>query len=152
MKKPKMYSGLMSNNKNNYQNNKINLVSNQINYPYKPQSKTKNNSFRKILLKFKTQKCSPHKTPPKSLNKISDQKNAKNKNINNLNKNMSKAKLINQEINNILTNFNNNNNKVLKNYNSNNTTNNNKILVYNKYQKKLTFALVNIIVTFGEIS
>ena len=134
MKKPKMYSGLMSNNKNNYQNNKINLVSNQINHPYKPQSKTKNNSFRKILLKFKTQKCSPHKTPPKSLNKISDQKNAKNKNINNLNKNMSKAKLINQEINNMISYINNKNSKIVVNYYSNhqieNSKNNN-----NKYHK-----------------
>ena len=136
MKKPKMNSGLITNMRNNQLNNKINIITTQITNLNKPQSKTNNNSFRQILLKFKTQKSSPHKTPPKSLNKISVDKNLKNIDINiDLNKNMSKAKLINQEINNILTNFNNNNNKVLKNYNSNNTTNNNKILVYNKYQK-----------------
>ena len=126
MKKPKMYSGLITNIKNNHQNNKINIVTNQINDINKPQSKTKNNSFRKILLKFKTQKCSPHKTPPKSLNKILDQKNGKNKNINNLNKNMSKAKLINQEINNIISYINNKNNKIIVNYYSNHQMENNK--------------------------
>ena len=136
MKKPKMNSNLISNMKNN-QNNKNN-ISNQINNFNKPQSKTKNNSFLQILLKFKTQKSSPHKTPPKSLNKINVQKNIKDSNINiDLNKNMSKAKLINKEINNILSNINNNNNKILTNYNSNFQTENNKNLVYynNKYQK-----------------
>jgi hypothetical protein len=115
MKKTKMYSGLISNIKNNHLNNKMNAVSNQIsniNNRIIPQSRTKNNSFRQILLKFKTQKSSPHKTPPKSLNKISGDKNLKNANIaNNLNKNISKTKLINQEINNIISYI---NNKIIK--------------------------------------
>ena len=135
MKKPKMYSGLISNAKNNQINNKINTVSNQINNLSKPQSKTKNNSFRQILLKFKTQKSSPHKTPPKSLNKISGDKNLKNVNINNLNKNMSKAKLINQEINNIISYINNKNNKILVNYNSNHFIENNKNNIINNNNK-----------------
>ena len=95
MKKTKMYSGIISNTKNNHLNNKINTVSSQANNINKPQSRTKNNSFRQILLKFKTHKSSPYKTPPKSLNKISNNKNLKNNITNNLNKNMSKTKLIN---------------------------------------------------------
>ena len=137
MKKPKMNSGLISTMKNN-QNNKRNVTSSQINNFNKPQSKTKNNSFLQILLKFKTQKSSPHKTPPKSLNKINVDKNIKNSYINiELNKNMSKAKLINKEINSIISNINNSNNKILMNYNSNHQNENNKNLVYynNKYQK-----------------
>ena len=136
MKKPKMNSGLISNMKNSL-NNKINTT-NQINNFNKPQNKTKNNSFLQILLKFKTQKSSPHKTPPKSLNKINIDKNKKDPNINvNLNKNISKAKLINKEINNIISNINNNNNNFLMNHNSNYQTENIKNLVYNnsKYKK-----------------
>ena len=134
MKKPKMNSGLISNLKNN-QNNKL-TTTNQINNFNKPQNKTKNNSFLQILLKFKTQKSSPHKTPPKSLNKINVDKNKKDSNINiDLNKNMSK--IINKEINNIISNINNNNNKFLMNHNSNYQTENIKNLVYNnsKYKK-----------------
>ena len=134
MKKTKMYSGLITNTKNNHLNNKINIASSQTNNINKPQSRTKNNSFRQILLKFKTQKSSPHKTPPKSLNKISNNnKNFKNANVaNNLNKNLSKAKLINQDINNIISYINNKNNKILVNYNSNNVIdNNNKNMINN---------------------
>ena len=120
MKKTKMYSGLISNLKNIQLNNKTNIAPNQMKASNKQSSKTKNNSFRQILLKFKTQKSSPHKTPPKSLNKILVDKNMKNVNINiNLNKNMSKAKLINHEINNIISNMNYNNNKNTMNFNSN---------------------------------
>ena len=78
MKKLNIYSGLISNTKNNNINNKINTVSTQTNNINKSQSKTKNDSFRQILLKFKTRKSSPHKTPPKSLNKISVIKHLKN--------------------------------------------------------------------------
>ena len=134
MRKQKMNSGLISNIKHNQiNNNKMNLASNQINNFNKPQSK--NNSFLQMLLKFKTQKSSPHKTPPKSLNKIYVERNTKNSNIN-LNQNMSKAKLINKEINNIIANIN-NNNKILMNYNSNHQTENNKNLIY--YNKKNSY-------------
>ena len=134
-----MNSGLITNLKSNQlNNNKMNIASNQINNFNKPQSKTKNNSFLQMLLKFKTQKSSPHKTPPKSMNKICVEKNKKNTNINlNLNQNMSKAKLINKEIDNIITNINNNNSKILMNYNSNHTTENNKNSVY--YNKKNSY-------------
>ena len=134
-----MNSGLITNLKSKQlNNNKMNIASNQINNFNKPQSKTKNNSFLQMLLKFKTQKSSPHITPPKSLNKIYVDKNIKNANINlNLNQNMSKAKLINKEINNIITNINNNNNKILMNYNSNHQIENNKNLVY--YNKKNSY-------------
>ena len=139
MKKPKMYTGLISNIKNN----KSNIIGNQIKPLNKQPTKTKNTSFRQILLKFKTQKSSPHKshkTPPKSLNKILVEKNPKNSNNNNnLNKNMSKTKLISQEINNIISNMNNNNNQILMNYNSNSRgIENNKNLVFynNKKFKK----------------
>ena len=124
--------------KNNQLNSKSKIISNQLNNFNKQQSKNNNNSFHQILLKFKTQKNSPHKAPPKSLNKNYDDKKMKNGNINlNVNKNMSKAKLINQEINNIIASINNNNNnKFLKNYYSNHQINNNRNLVYNnKYQK-----------------
>ena len=138
MRKSKIYSGLISNTKNYQLNNKSKVVSNQINNLNKLQSKNNNNSFHQILLKFKTQKNSPHKAPPKSLNKNYDDQKLKNTNNNIItNKNMSKAKLINQEINNIISSINNNNNKFLKNYNSNHQINNNKNLVYNnnKYKK-----------------
>ena len=101
---------------NNNLNNKINSVVTHTNNINKPQSKTKNNSFRQILLKFKTQKSSPHKTPPKSLNKILGVKHLKNSNNNVILKdNMSKPKLINQEINNIISYINTKNNKILYN-------------------------------------
>ena len=70
MKKPKMYTGLISNIKNN----KSNIIGNQIKPLNKQPTKTKNTSFRQILLKFKTQKSSPHKihkTPPKKDTNIS---------------------------------------------------------------------------------
>ena len=139
MKKSKMYSGLISNTKNNNLNSKINTVVTHTNNINKPQSKTKNNSFRQILLKFKTQKSSPHKTPPKSLNKILGVKHLKNSNNNVILKdNMSKPKLINQEINNIISYINTKNNKILVNYNSNHLIESNKNIIYNnnnKYQK-----------------
>ena len=78
MKKLNIYSGLISKTKNNNKNNKINTVSSQTNNINKSQSKIKNDSFRQILLKFKTQKSSLQKTPPKSLNKISGVKHLKN--------------------------------------------------------------------------
>ena len=136
MKKPKMNSGLISNSKNKKTNEIANQVKNLNNQP----SNVKNASFRQILLKLKTQKCSPHKTPPKSLNKISVDKNIKNVYINiNLNKNMSKTKLINHEINNIIYNINNNNNKISMNKNNENNKNsvfhNNKKIQKNFYNK-----------------
>ena len=139
MKKTKMYSGLISNLKNIQINNKTNIAQNQIKPSNKQSSKTKNNSFRQILLKFKTQKSSPHKTPPKSLNKILVDKNMKNVNINiNLNKNMSKAKLINHEINNIISNMNYNNNKNITNFNSNYQMNENSNKFTKNYYNKST--------------
>ena len=90
MKKTKIHSGLTTNMKINQINNKNNTSSNQITNLNKPQCKISNNSVCQILLKFKTQKNSPHKTPPKSLNKIYADKNLKNVFINtNLNKNFS---------------------------------------------------------------
>jgi len=119
MKKPKMYSGLIMNQK--YQSkNKTNEIFNQINILNKQILKSKNGPFHKISLKYKTQKSSPHKTPPKSLSKISNNKNVENTDLNiDLNKNLSKAKLINKELNNIISNINNNRNNILMNYNSN---------------------------------
>ena len=145
MKKPKLYSGLISNQKH-LSKNKTNDIFNQINILNKQIFKSKNGTFHKISLKYKTQKSSPHKTPPKSLNKISNNKNMQNVDLNiDLNKNLSKAKLITKELNNIISNINNNRNKILMNYNSNkipgennknfifvNSTNKQKKSFYNK--------------------
>ena len=145
MKKPKLYSVLISNQKH-LSKNKTNDIFNQINILNKQIFKSKNGTFHKISLKYKTQKSSPHKTPPKSLNKISNNKNMQNVDLNiDLNKNLSKAKLITKELNNIISNINNNRNKILMNYNSNkipgennknfifvNSTNKQKKSFYNK--------------------
>ena len=104
MKNSKINSGLMSNTKNNKKNyKKINTLSNQaLNLDlYRPQTKTKKNPFSHILMKFKTQKSSPHKNPAKSLNKIIDNKNNNNQNF--FNKSISKSKLLNQERNSIIS-------------------------------------------------
>ena len=119
MKKPKIYSGLIM-NKKSQSNNKTNEIFNQINILNKQILKSKNGPFHKISLKYKTQKSSPHKTPPKSISKITNNKNMENIDLNiDLNKNLSKAKLINKELNNIISNINNNRTKILMNYNSN---------------------------------
>ena len=119
MKKPKIYSGLIMNQKSQ-SNNKTNEIFNQINILNKQILKSKNAAFHKISLKYKTQKSSPHKTPPKSISKISNNKNVENIDLDiDLNKNLSKAKLINKELNNIISNISNNKNKILMNYNSN---------------------------------
>ena len=58
--------------------------------------KSKNGNLNKISLKFKTQKSSPKKTLPKSLNKISYNGNSKNIEVNkDPNKNITKSKIIN---------------------------------------------------------
>ena len=119
MKKPKIYSGLMMNQKI-HKKNKVTEIFNQINILNKQILKSKNGLSNKVSLKYKTQKTSPHKTFPKSLSKISNEKNSKNIDVNkDYNKNLSKAKLINKELNNIISNINNNRNKFLMNYNSN---------------------------------
>ena len=119
MKKPKIYSGLIMNQKSQ-SNNKTNEIFNQINILNKQILKSKNGPFHKISLKYKTQKSSPHKTPPKSNSKITNNKNMENIDLNiDLNKNLSKAKLLNKELNNIISNINNNRTKILMNYNSN---------------------------------
>ena len=116
MKKPKIYSGLIM-NKKSQSNNKTNEIFNQINILNKQILKSKNGAFHKISLKYKTQKSSPHKTPPKSISKISNNKNLENIDLDiDLNKNLSKAKLINKELNNIISNISNNKNKILMNY------------------------------------
>ena len=117
MKKPKIYSGLIMNHK--FQSsNKTNDIFTQLNVLNKQILKSKNGPFHKISLKYKTQKSSPHKTIPKSLSKISYNKKDTDLNID-LNKNSYKAKIINKELNNIISNINNNRNKILMNYNSN---------------------------------
>ena len=141
MKKPKIYSGLIVNQKLQ-QVNKTNDIFNQINIINKQILKSKNGPFHKISLKYKTQKNSPHKTPPKSLNKISNNKNNIELNLE-TNKNSSKAKIINKELNNIISNINNNRNKILMNYNSNKIPGEiNKNLIYvnnNNFKQRKTF-------------
>ena len=141
MKKPKIYSGLIVNQKLQ-QANKTNDIFNQINIINKQILKSKNGPFHKISLKYKTQKNSPHKTPPKSLNKISNNKNNIELNLE-TNKNSSKAKIINKELNNIISNINNNRNKILMNYNSNKIPGEiNKNLIYvnnNNFKQRKTF-------------
>ena len=142
MKKPKIYSGLIMNQKLQSKN-KANDIFNQINILNKQILKSKNGLSHKVSLKYKTQKTSPHKTFPKSLNKISNEKNSKNIDSNkDFSKNLSKAKLINKELNNILSNINNNRNKFLMNFNSNKIpgeTNNNFIYVNNNIKPKKNF-------------
>ena len=139
MKKQKIYSGLISNPKIQSKN-KSNDIFNQINILNKQFLKPKNGLFHKISLKYKTQKTSPHKAIPKSLNKISNNKNFKNVDVNlELNKNLSKTKLMTKELNNIISNINNNRNKILMNYNSNKIpgeANKNYIYVNNSIKQK----------------
>ena len=139
MKKQKIYSGLISNPKIQSKN-KSNDIFNQINILNKQFLKPKNGLFHKISLKYKTQKTSPHKAIPKSLNKISNNKNFKNVDVNlELNKNLSKTKLMTKELNNIISNINNNRNKILMNYNSNKIpgeANKNYIYVNNSSKQK----------------
>ena len=142
MKKQKIYSGLISNQKL-LSKNKPNDIFNQINILNKQFLKPKNGLFHKISLKYKTQKSSPHKAIPKSLNKISNNKNFKNVDLNiDLNKNLSKTKLMTKELNNIISNINNNRNKILMNYNSNKIpgeANKNNIYVNNSNKQKRSF-------------
>ena len=89
--------------------------------------KSKNGNLNKISLKFKTQKSSPKKTLPKSLSKISYNGNSKNIEVNkDSNKNITKSKIINNELNQIFSNINNNRNKILMNYYSNKISKNKK--------------------------
>ena len=142
MKKTKIYSGLISNQKHQSKN-KTNDIFNQINILNKQILKSKNGPFHKISLKYKTQKSSPHKTPPKSLNKISNNKNAQNVDLDiDINKNLSKTKLITKELSNIISNINNNRNKILMNYNSNKIpgeNNKNFIFVNSSNKQKKSF-------------
>ena len=142
MKKPKLYSGLISNQKH-LSKNKTNDIFTQINILNKQIFKSKNGPFHKISLKYKTQKSSPHKTPPKSLNKIANNKNIQNFDLNiDLNKNISKAKLITNELSNIISNINNNRNKILMSYNSNKIpgeNNKNFIFVNSSNKQKKSF-------------
>ena len=121
MKRPKKYLNIISNSKdNNASNNKANDIINQMNLLNKHFLKSKNGNLNKISLKFKTQKSSPKKTLPKSLSKISYNGNSKNIEVNkDSNKNITKSKIINNELNQIFSNINNNRNKILMNYNSN---------------------------------
>ena len=118
MKRPKKYLNIISNSKdNNASNNKANDIINQMNLLNKHFLKSKNGNLNKISLKFKTQKSSPKKTLPKSLNKISYNGNSKNIEVNkDSNKNITKSKIINNELNQIFSNINNNRNKILMNY------------------------------------
>ena len=142
MKKSKISSGTALISKIN----KIQPKSNKSLYPTNKNSRvqknnSKQNSLRQIKFRFKTQKCTPNKTPPKQKNQMINE-SMKNKNsqiannlINNLPKNKIAPKEVrpviscSNEIKNVIHNFNSYNS------NLNNTNINNKTLRNNYIQK-----------------
>ena len=130
--------------------NKKQPISNKSVYSTNINSKIKNNnskqkSLRQIIFKFKTQKCSPNKTPPKSLNRKKNG-NMENKNthvVNNLINNSSKNKIIPQEYKSIIS-SNNEIKNITNSFNYNNSNLNNINININKtlgnnYNQKNTY-------------